>query len=132
MVKKITLLLIAFFLTGCAAPVGSQAQIQLCLDFLHSYGIQADPVPIEESRVLLPGDLDPVYEHYEELIAKDGFSLLPYLGKEVTRLTFSVTNYPDRQDVRANLLLYRNTIIAGDLSTVSFYGFMESFSDFPS
>lgn len=130
--RQILIFLIIVLLSGCSSPVSTQAQVQTCLDFLKAHGIEAEPVPIEESVQLLPQDFDAVYEHYEELIAKDGFSLIPYLGKQVTRLTFSVTNYPGRQDVRANLLLYQGTVIAGDLSTVSLYGFMQSFADFPS
>ena len=129
--KQIAVIFLALILSGCTAPASSQSQIQTCLDFLQSYGIEAEPEPIEESVLVIPQEFDPVYEHYEELVAKDGFTLIPYRGKQVTRLTFPVTNYPGREDVRANVLLYQGSVIAGDLSTVSLYGFMESFSDFP-
>ncbi len=131
MKRMVVLCLLLPILTACCAPTSGEAQVQLCLDFLASYGIAVDPHPIEETVLQLPDSPTPVYEQYQALLEKDGFTLSPYWGKQVTRLTFSVINYPHREDVRANCLLYGANFIGGDISTVALDGFMESFSDFP-
>lgn len=97
--------------------------------FLADYGWQIDPSPEEVCEITLPNELDRVMEIYNDLQRSQDFDLRPYLGKTVTRYTYRVLNYPDGSDeVRANLLVYENAVIGGDVCSLAMDGFMQGFS----
>ena len=53
---------------------------------------------------------------------------MPFRGKTVKRWTYDVTNYPDnRPNVKANILVYDNKIIGGDICSLELDGFMHGF-----
>lgn len=62
-----------------------------------------------------------------------GFDLSKFKGKQVSRFTYSVLNYPGQKEyIRANLLIYKNQVIGGDVCSVfAENGFMQGFA-FPS
>ncbi len=98
--------------------------------FLEQFGCQINKEPIETVVLTIPEPLDRVYQNYETILAEDGLSLVPYQGKTVTRYTYSVTNYPGVPEAHANLLVFGDRVIGGDISTVALDGFMHSFSEF--
>ena len=64
---------------------------------------------------------------YNELQLTQGFDLTPYCGKQLSRYTYTVTNYPNRQDgVQVNLYLYENRPVAGDILCPGEDGFQET------
>lgn len=96
--------------------------------FLLSYGWEISTVPLEVVEITIPREFNQVYEKYNQLQISQGFDLEKYRGKAVTRYTYSVINYPDKtENVRANLLVYKNRVIGGDICTVEMDGFMHSF-----
>ena len=99
--------------------------------FFKSYGFELSKAPVETSSVTLPESLTPVYENYNCLQKQAGLDLVPYLGKQVKRYTYNVLNFPFETEspVRANALVYKGKIIAADLMTVNFDGFMLSPAD---
>ena len=50
------------------------------------------------------------------------------MGKDVTRYTFTITNYPNYEGtVLANVLVYRNRVIGGDICSADVSGFVQGF-----
>ena len=73
-------------------------------------------------------EFDKVYRSYNELQKKQGFDLTKYLKKSVTRYSYRITNYPDYDgDVLANVLIYKNRVIGGDICSTDANGFIHGF-----
>ena len=99
------------------------------VEYIQKFGWTVDPQPIEVVEVNIPRAFNAVYHNYNDLQQKQGFNLLPYRGQRVKRWTYRITNYPGVTDeVRCNLLIYNNRVIAGDVSTVAISGFMHGLS----
>lgn len=100
-------------------------------NFFSSYGFTLSPKPIETETVILPTKLTPVYENYNVIQKKAGLDIIPYLSKKVKRYTYEVLNFPfeTSEKVLANVLIYKNKIIAADIMTTSLDGFMLSPAD---
>ena len=95
------------------------------VEFIRQFGWEIESEPSEVMQVVLPEQLDEVYQKYNSIQKKQGFNLEKYLGKQATRYTYPVKNYPKHPEfVQANLLVYRDTIIAGDVCSVELNGFM--------
>ena len=61
----------------------------------------------------------------DRLQADQGFDLTAYCGKRVKRYAYEITNYPTgEQGVQAGLLIYKNTVIGGDVLSPSLDGFL--------
>jgi len=93
--------------------------------YLASLGwdVAADPIVSEEVR--LPPDFDEVYLRYNALQEEAGFDLNAYKNKRVMHYAYEVLNYPTgQQDVRLNLLVYKNRVIGGDVMSLALDGFM--------
>lgn len=99
------------------------------IDFLQSFGWKVVANPIEEVEITIPQTFNDVYNNYNTIQKKQGFDLTKYKGQRVKRWTYRVTNYPGVTDeVRADLLVYNDIIIGGDVSTVALNGFMHGFT----
>ena len=93
--------------------------------FLSSYGWQVKEEPLSVEELKIPEKMDESYQDYLALQAQQGFDLSQYAGKRVKRYTYEVTNYPTGESgVQANLLLYRNTVIAGEVLSPQMDGFL--------
>jgi hypothetical protein len=89
---------------------------QDCVTHLTSLGWEVVPEPVETLQFLLPKVLEEPYLSYNALQLTQGFDLSTCCGKQLTRLTFTVTNYPDRpNNVQANLYLCEEQLVAGDI-----------------
>lgn len=89
---------------------------QDCADYLTSQGWDVFPEPVETLQFLLPEVLEEPYLSYNALQLTQGYDLSSCCGKQLTRLTFTVTNYPNRPDgVQANLYLCEEQLVAGDI-----------------
>jgi hypothetical protein len=87
--------------------------------FLSSFGWEVSAEPLECVSVVIPQQFGDVYRSYNELQTAQGFDLAQYRGKQVTRYTYAVLNYPkQREYIRANLLVLDDEIIAGDICSV--------------
>ena len=97
--------------------------------FLAFYGWQTEEDAREFYEVTVPKEFDKVYEHYNELQKAQDFDLRKYRGKQVMKYSYVVTNYPDYDGaVYATLLVYKNRIIGGDISSARLDGFMHGFA----
>jgi len=95
------------------------------VDFLNAAGWQVSDVGAQSQEVLIPSVFDEVFERYNEMQKVDGFDLSQYKNRRVMRHTFRVTNHPvEGEEVVVTLLVYRNRIIGGDVSSINYDGFM--------
>lgn len=97
------------------------------IDFLESFGytIKADPAEIVE--VVIPDNFNSVYETYNDLQKAQGLNLKKYQGKKITRYTYEIENYEYEGRVLANLLVYKDKIIGGDICSLDGEGFLHGF-----
>lgn len=98
------------------------------IDFLEQFGWTVQENVIEEKKVSIPSEFDKIMLSYNEFQRDMGLDLAKYKGKEVMRYTYEVTNYPDYDGrVYANLLVYRNKVIGGDICSADAQGFLQGF-----
>ena len=95
--------------------------------YLQSLGWEVEPEPVETLQFLLPDTLAEPYLSYNQLQTAQGFDLTPCLGKQVSRYTYTVTNYPGRTEgVQANLYICEDRPVAGDICCPGANGFQEA------
>lgn len=92
---------------------------------LKSYGWEVEETPIEEAQVTIPAEFDRVMETYNSIQRSQGFDLGKYKNRDMMRYTYRITNYPDYNGtVYANLLIYKNRVVAGDICSSDVNGFI--------
>ena len=98
------------------------------VNFLKQFGWEVDAQPLKEQEVTIPKEFDKVFAAYNEIQRKQGLDLASFKKKNVMRYTYTVTNYPDYDgEVYVNLLIYRNTVIGGDICSADVNGFIHGF-----
>lgn len=93
--------------------------------YLESFGwtVESEPIAVEE--LLIPEQFDETYKQYLDLLSSQGFDLTQYAGKRVKRYTYVITNYPTgEKNVQAGLLIYRDTVVGGDVLSSQLGGFI--------
>lgn len=94
-------------------------------EFLRSCGWEIDPTTEEAQTIHIPEQFTAVYEDYNALQIQQGYDLSDYAGQDCTLYSYTVLNYPDTsQTVIANLYLYRDRVIGGDVHSTNLNGFM--------
>lgn len=98
------------------------------IEFLKQFGWEAESNPMEICEIKIPSEFNDTYKRYNDIQTGQGFNLLKYKGKDCTRWTYNITNYPDKsQGVRANVLVLEGNVIGGDISSLELGGFMHGF-----
>jgi hypothetical protein len=87
------------------------------LAFISGFGIQTTGEEMSGSFVV-PKSLDRVILGYNEIQKKQGLDVSKYTRKKIVRYTYEVTNFNTEGKVYANLFIYRNRIIACDVSSI--------------
>lgn len=101
--------------------------------FLGQFGWVVDAGSAETVTVTVPAEFDKVFAGYNEMQKAQGLDLSKYKKKEITRYTFKVTNYGEYEGqnytmpVYANVLVYRNRVIGGDICSADVSGFIHGF-----
>ena len=96
--------------------------------FLGQFNLKVTPEPIETAQIKIPTQFNKVYENYNKIQKENGLNLENYKGKTCTKYTYGVLNYKDRPDgVRANIFVFENKVIAGDICSLEIDGFMHGF-----
>ncbi|MBQ3508231.1 MAG: DUF4830 domain-containing protein [Clostridia bacterium] len=96
--------------------------------FLAQFGWVVDAGSVETREVTIPGEFDKVFAGYNEMQKSQGLDLSKYKKKTVTRYTFAVTDYDGYEGtVYANVLVYRNRVIGGDICSADVNGFIHGF-----
>lgn len=97
-------------------------------DFLAQFGWSVDAASCSVQEVTLPSEFDKVFTGYNEIQRAQGLDLSKYKKKKITRYTFEVTNYNGYEGrVLANVLVYRNKVIGGDICSADVSGFVHGF-----
>ncbi len=86
------------------------------VEFLNKAGYIVEPDP-EKENITIPAEFNAAYSEYNALQQSQGFDLLPYAGKEVTKYTYKVLNFPDYpENVVINLVFDDHRLIAADIT----------------
>lgn len=97
--------------------------------YLESYGWQVSAEPVAVEELIIPQEFDETYDQYLALQSGQGFDLTKYKGKRVKRYTYEVTNYPTGEsNVQAGLLIYKNTVVGGEVLSSQLGGFIQGLS----
>lgn len=96
------------------------------LEFISQFGIEVAGEARESEKFAVPENFDRVLSAYNEIQKEQGFDLTKYKNKKVTRYTYSVKGYEGYEgDVNVNLIIYRDTVIGCDISSVDPNGFVK-------
>ena len=94
--------------------------------FISDFGITVDEAPIETVAFSIPESFDKIIMGYNELQRRQGLDLSRYKNKKVTRYTYVVKNYEGYdKEVRVNLIMYKSTVVACDVSSADPDGFVK-------
>jgi len=95
------------------------------VSYLQKLGWTVDETAIDEQPVTIPREFTEVYDRYNEIQRVQGFDLTKYGGAEAVRYSYRITNHPSGDsDAVADIIVYRNEVIAGDVQSVKLDGFM--------
>lgn len=98
--------------------------------YLESFGWKVKAQPTDEQEVVIPKTFSKVYSDYSSLQKKQGFELTKYSGMEAKRYTYEILNYPTGENnVVADIIVYRNQVIAGDVQSAALNGFMHGLNE---
>jgi len=98
-------------------------------DFFNQFGLEINEESVEQVNITIPSEFNDVYQKYNDLQNNQGLDLEHYKGFQAVRYTYSVDNYPTDAQVRANVIVCNNKVIAGDLCTVALNGVMTTLDD---
>lgn len=97
------------------------------ISFITDFGYEVGGLA-SQSDVRIPEEFDSVYTKYNDLQRSQGLNLKKYAGKNATRYSYYLTNYPNYDGkVMITLLVYKNRIIGGDVCGVDGEGFLHGF-----
>ena len=97
-------------------------------NFLRQFGWEVSGDPVTVAEVTIPSEFDKIFTGYNEIQKRQGLDLSDYKKKKVTRYTYEIKNYEGADGVvYANLLVYRNRVIGGDLCSADTTGFIHGF-----
>ena len=96
--------------------------------FLSQFGWEVSAEPVESVEIVIPSEFDRVFTGYNEIQRRQGLDLSKYKKKTLMRYTYEVTNYKDFEGtVYANVLVYRNRVVGGDVCSANVKGFIHGF-----
>ncbi len=90
------------------------------LAVITALGWQVEEEPIQIKEIIIPQEPDQQWLDYMALQTSQGLDLEDYLGERVKKYSYNLENYPDTSlVVWLNLYVYKDKIIAGDISPLS-------------
>lgn len=119
---------------GHAVAASSQAGIKFGgiktnedrIEFISQFGVNVSGEPSETVKFSVPENFDKVTSAYNEIQKSQGLNLEKYKNKKVTRYTYEIDKWGDYEGpVCVNLIIYRSTVIACDISSKDSTGFVE-------
>jgi hypothetical protein len=126
----VILLFSVLFITRCVSVRRGSIRVESPADivaFLGTFGWAVEPEPVTVRNVQIPARFTEAYQQYNNLQKQQGFDLSRYRADIVESYTFRVLNHPVVGDVFANVLVFRNRIIGGDICSFAINGFMTTF-----
>ena len=98
------------------------------ISFLSQFGWEVKNSPVNSTETVIPAEFDSLFSGYNEIQKNQGLDLSEYKGKKIMKYTYEITNYPNYEGkVYANLLIYRNRVIGGDICSAEITGFIHGF-----
>lgn len=98
------------------------------ISFLKAYGYEVSDKPVQIQEIIIPEEFSSDYEKYNEYQKLSGFDLSKYKSYRVKKYTYKVLNYEDSSDeVVANIIVYNNKVIGGDICSTTLGGFVHGF-----
>lgn len=76
----------------------------------------------------IPDTASEVFDRYNQLQQSQGFDLAQYAGKTVQQFVYEISNEDQEGPVYATVLVYKETIIGGDVSSAATGGVMHGFA----
>lgn len=96
--------------------------------FLKEFGWDVTTSPTESGQVRIPSGTNEVFSRYNELQKTQGYDLSTYAGKTVMRYVYQINNYPGATEpVYATVLIFKNQVIGGDVTSTGTGGSIRSF-----
>ncbi len=93
--------------------------------FLSELGWEIDPASEACKNVRIPETLEGILQQYNEMQKKQGYDLSRFCGEGCEQYTYTVTNYPAKDEtVLVTLYVQGKQIIAGDIHSTAMNGFM--------
>ena len=86
------------------------------------------PVIRRSSKKRIPDTASDVFDRYNQLQQSQGFDLAQYAGKTVQQFVYEISNEAQEGPVYATVLVYKETIIGGDVSSAATGGVMHGFA----
>lgn len=135
--KSVLLILcIAMLLLGVVLSVGADnepfgfmkvSSPEDAAEFLMKLGWECDLGSSSVQETTIPEQFDETFIGYNAIQLKQGCDLTKYAGKDVVIFTVPLTNYSNSaENVLATLIIYRNTVIGGDIHSAEMDGFMHT------
>ena len=94
--------------------------------FISQFGIKVGREAVETEEFRVPENFDRIIAGYNEIQKSQGLNLEKYKNKKVTRYTYEAVGYNGSgETVFVNLIIYRGTVIACDISSTDPDGFIE-------
>ncbi|MBQ4070928.1 MAG: DUF4830 domain-containing protein [Clostridia bacterium] len=95
------------------------------LAFISACGVEASGEPKETVSFTVPESFDSVIAGYNELQKSQGLDVSRYKNKRVTRYTYEIDGWGEYDGpVHVNLVIYKDTVIAADISSADPKGFI--------
>ena len=96
------------------------------LEFIKQFGVMVSGEAKESVSFTVPENFDTVIAGYNELQRSQGLDITKYKNKKVTRYTYEASGYGDYDgEVLVNLIIYKNTVVACDVSSADPTGFVD-------
>ena len=94
--------------------------------YLNRLGWDVEKEAREVKEIQVPEAFDPTFQSYNDLQKSMGYDLEEVKGKTIRRYTYLVNNYEYDGEVLADLLIYKDRVVGGDLRSAAVGGFMIS------
>ena len=92
-------------------------------NYIESLEISLSDEPPVVKNIVIPAEFSEVYERYNELQKEAGFDLWEYRGEYAVQYSYTATGFTD-DTVKVNLILYKESLIGGDIASTRLDGFM--------
>ncbi len=116
--------IISFELLNCFSSEDKIIGDEECVDFLNELGYNANRL-LYEKDIFIPEKFGEVFENYNRLQIISGYNLKKYSGKTAKLFCYKISDAQGLEtEYNANIIVYENTIIGGDISSVSIDGKM--------
>ena len=111
---------------GIEVSYGGMKNNEDRVSFIEGLGVLVKDEPVKEERFSAPRSFDRAIAGYNEIQKSQGLDLGKYVGKRITHYAYEVENYDYDGKVYVNLLVYKNRIIACDISSADGDGFVSA------